>query len=136
MHCRRLLTTLSLLLLIVGTARAELNAYLERLSVSAEADPGDFRARLGDHFEASDIQLDVVFRSVERPADAAVCFWLRQRSRQSIATVLREYRLRKGQGWGELAQSLGIQPGSPDFRDLQRGELGWQPARSAGGKEK
>lgn len=135
MHCRRLLTTLSLLLLTVGTACAEMNAYLERLSVSAEADPDDFRAQLGSHFGASDIQLDVVFRSVERPADAAVCFWLRQRSRQSIATVLHEYRLRRGKGWVNLAEGLGIQPGSPDFKALQRGELGWMPRPSRGKKK-
>lgn len=136
MHCRRLLTALTLVLLTAGVARADLNAYLDRVDVSASADLGAFRTQLGTHFEASDAQLDLVFRSVERPADAAVCLWLGRHSGRPIATVLREYRTHRGQGWGRLAQSLGIKPGSADFKALKRGELGWLPTRSAGGKGK
>ena len=35
--------------------------------------------------------------------------------------VIERYRSGKGKGWGALAQSLGIKPGSKEFHDLKRG---------------
>lgn len=136
MLCRRLLTPLALILLTAGAAHADLDFYLRNLSVSAEADLGGFRTQVGAHFGASGPQLDLAFRTVEQPADVAVCLWLAQQSRQPVEVVLREYSTRKGQGWGALAQSLGIKPGSAAFKALKQGDLGWQPAGSAGGSSK
>ena len=136
MLCRRLLTTFALVLLTAGAAHADLDVYLRNLSVSAEADLGGFRTQVGAHFGASGPQLDLAFRSVDRPADVAVCLWLAQQSRQPVEVVLREYRSHKGQGWGTLAQSLGIKPGSAAFKALKQGDLGWQPAGAAGGSDK
>lgn len=133
MPCRRLLLTLTLVLLSAGTACADIDAYLHSLSISAEADLGGFRTQLGAHYGVSGPQLDLVFRSVAQPADAAVCLWLGEHSRQPLEVVLREYRSRKGQGWGALAQSLGIKPGSAEFKALKQGNLGWQPAGTTGG---
>jgi hypothetical protein len=133
MLCRPLLLTLALVLLTAGAARADLDSYLHSLNVSAEADLGDFRAQVGAHFGTSGSQLDLVFRTVGQPADAPVCLWLAQQSHQPVEVVLRDYRERKGQGWGALAQSLGIMPGSAAFKALKRGDLGWQPA---GGNDK
>jgi hypothetical protein len=136
MLCRRLLTTFALVLLTAGVANADLDVYLRSLSVSAEADLGGFRTQVGAHFGASGPQLDLAFRSVDRPADVAVCLWLAQQSRQPVEVVLREYRSHKGQGWGALAQSLGIKPGSAAFKALKQGELGWKPAGAADGNGK
>jgi len=136
MHCRRLFLTLALLLLAAGAAHADLDLYLHNLSVSAQTDIGGFRTQVGAHFGASGPQIDLVFRSVSEPADAALCLWLAKESRQPVEVVLREYRSHKGQGWGALAQSLGIKPGSAAFKRLKAGDLGWQPAASAGGKGK
>jgi hypothetical protein len=93
---------------------------------------GGFRAGLGAHFGVSGAQVDLVLGSVERPGDAVICFWLGQQTRQPIEVVLREYRGRKGQGWGALAQSLGIKPGSDAFHALKRGEIGWNPKPGGG----
>lgn len=136
MLCRRLLITLAFILFTAGAAHADLDAYLRSLSVSAEADLGGFRAQVGAHFGASGPQLDLVFRSVDQPADAALCLWLAQQSSRPVEVVLREYGAHKGQGWGALAQSLGIKPGSPAFKALKQGNLGWQPAGTAGGNGK
>jgi hypothetical protein len=36
--------------------------------------------------------------------------------------VIKEYKERKGKGWGVLAKSLGIKPGSKEFHALKRGQ--------------
>jgi hypothetical protein len=136
MLCRRLLLTFALILFTAGAARADLDTYLRSLNVSAEADLGGFRAQVGAHFGTSGAQLDLAFRTADHPADAAVCLWLAQQSRQPVDVVVREYRTHKGQGWGALAQSLGIKPGSVAFKALKQGNLGWQPAVAAGGTGK
>ena len=133
MPFRRLLLTLALVLLTAGAARADLNAYLSSLNVSAHAALGAFRAEVGAHFGVSGTELDLAFRSVAQPADAAVCLWLAQQSRQPVEVVLREYRAHKGQGWGALAHSLGIKPGSAAFKALKRGDLDWQPGSAEEG---
>ncbi len=127
MMLRTLLALLMLFTLGTGTASADLETYLNSLSAYASADLGRFRADLGTRFGASDADIDLALRTVSRHGDAALTLWLSNRTGQPIDVVLREYQARKGQGWGALAQSLGIKPGSADFHALKRGDLGWHP---------
>lgn len=133
MH-HRLLTALAFVLLTAGAAHADLDTFLGRLDVSVRADLGAFRTELGTHFEATPAQIDVIFRSVERPAEAAVCLWLCERTGRPVADVLYAYRVHRKNGWGSLAKSLGIKPGSADFKALKRGDLGWPAAGRGKGK--
>lgn len=126
MNLLRLLLTLVLMLGFAGQVRADIDGYLQRLNLHASADMGDFRVGLGAHFGASGSEIDLVLRSVRNPGDAALCFWLRQQTRQPLTVVLEHYR--QQQGWGNLAKSLGIKPGSKEFHALKAGELGWYPA--------
>jgi hypothetical protein len=48
-----------------------------------------------------------------------------------METVVEIYRKQKGQGWGAVAQSLGIKPGSADFHALKQGNLDWRPEQNA-----
>lgn len=132
MKIRDLVFTLILALCSLSTAHADMDAYLNRLTAYASADLGRFRADLGAHFGASGPEIDLVLRTVSRHGDAALALWLSNRTRQPLDVVLREYQARKGQGWGVLAQSLGIKPGSADFHALKRGDLGWNPDRRTG----
>lgn len=132
MLCRKIIMVLTLLLLSSSFAYADLDLYLEHLAVSAQADFGDFRAQVGAHFGASDRDLDMVFRGVYEPADAVLCLWLGQQSHRPYDVVMREYSANRKKGWGALAQSLGIKPGSAEFKALKAGNLGWEPAKRSG----
>jgi len=125
MKFKRSLLAFALVLFICGLAHADLNASLRRLNVAAEGDIGHFRTWIGAQFGVSGHDIDLVMRSVDHPADAALCFWLSLHSRQPIERVMGAYSAHKGQGWGALAKSLGIKPGSADFKALKRGDLGW-----------
>lgn len=132
MKLRNLLIALMLVGFGAGVARADMDAYLNSLTTYASADLGRFRADLGAHFGASGPEIDLALRTVSRHGDAALALWLSNRTHQPIDVVLREYQSRKGQGWGALAQSLGIKPGSADFHALKRGDLGWHPESRGG----
>lgn len=134
MPIKKLLCAFGLVLITAGAAHANLNAFIQSLNVSAAANIGDFRTRLGVQYGASGPTLNLVMRSVDRPADAAVILWLGQQSRQPIQRVLRVYRSRKRQGWGAIARDLGIKPGSAAFHALKAGNLGWSPAGRRGAR--
>jgi hypothetical protein len=62
-----------------------------------------------------------VLSNVETPADAYMVLRLGEMSGQPTDRVTERYRSSKGQGWGNLAKSLGIKPGSKEFHALKRG---------------
>ena len=95
--------------------------WLEDLSVQAEADPSGFRGFLSGRFKIGDVQVQAVISNVENPADAYVVLRLEEMSGLPTEDVIEEYKSNKGKGWGRLAKSLGIKPGSREFHALKRG---------------
>ena len=107
----------------IGTAHADLDLYIHDLDISARADLGNYRAKLGVRFGVSNSELEILFETVETPAEVAVLLWLGEQSQQSVNNVLKIYQHHKSNGWGTMAKSLGIKPGSPTFHALKRGDL-------------
>jgi hypothetical protein len=125
MIINKLLGALAIVVLTAGLANANLDGYMDSLRISADANIGDFRTSLGAHFGASGAELDHVFLSVGHPSEAPLCFWLARTSGRPMDEVLRHYRTNGKKGWGALAQSLGIKPGSAEFKALKAGQIGW-----------
>lgn len=57
------------------------------------------------------------------PGDVYYGCALAYQLRQPCANVLRDYEKNRGQGWGVIAQRMGIKPGSPAFHAL-KGNVG------------
>ncbi|MDZ4165721.1 MAG: hypothetical protein U1C55_11400, partial [Smithellaceae bacterium] len=51
-------------------------------------------------------------------------------------SVMEKYRSEKGKGWGAMAKSLGIKPGSEEFHTLKRGSDIKENDDKGKGKEK
>lgn len=123
MFFRSSMIVICFMFLSVSMAQADINAYIHDLNISVEGDIGGYKAKLGARFGTTDSRVEAVFRSVESPAEAAIVFWLGEQSRQPIDTVLTVYRSQKAQGWGAMAKSLGIKPGSAAFHALKNGDI-------------
>jgi hypothetical protein len=65
------------------------------------------------------------------PGDVYYGCALAYQSRQPCANVLRDYEQNRGQGWGVIAQRMGIKPGSPAFHAL-KGNVGKSHGRLKG----
>lgn len=91
-------------------------------NIQAEADPSGFRARIGGRFHVGDMEINAVLGNVEKPSDAYVLLSLGEMSDQPIDQVIKTYKDEKSKGWGALAKSLGIKPGSTDFQALKQGQ--------------
>ena len=95
--------------------------WIRDFNIQAEADPSGFRARLATRFKIGDAQIKIVLNNIEEPADAYMVLRLGEMSNQPTESVIEEYKSGKGKGWGALAKSLGIKPGSKEFHALKRG---------------
>ncbi len=109
------------LLLVSSAAVAGDFGWARNFNIQGNADPSGFRARLATRFQIGDAQINMVLDSVGDPSDAYMVFRLGEMSNQPTARVIEKYKSGKGHGWGAIAKSLGIKPGSKEFHALKRG---------------
>ncbi|AJE02059.1 hypothetical protein [Geobacter pickeringii] len=107
-----------------------LDGFLRSLNVQAQADLKGFSARLSTQFGIPEVQVRAVIGTVKEPADAFMCLQLGQWTQKPTEQVVRVYKANQGKGWGVIAKSMGIKPGSTEFHALKRGDLTFsgQPA--------
>jgi len=127
MHMKKkILTVFALVLICLGAVAAFAGdfCWMGEFNKQAEADPAGFKQGLADRFNIKGDQVKSVLDTVEAPADAYTVLRLGEISSQSTESVLKKYQTEKdrGKGWGALAQSLGIKPGSEEFHELKRGD--------------
>ncbi len=134
---KRIIVAVAFLFLVSGlpgVARADLNAFIQKLNVQAKADIGKYTVQLGAQFGVPQEQVTAIIKKTDSPADAFMVLQLGQMSRKDPETVYRTYQSNKAKGWGAIAHELGIKPGSPEFHALKRGDfsLTGQPGGGAG----
>jgi hypothetical protein len=111
--------------------------WTKNMNVRAEADRDGFRVQLSTRFKIGNADVKVVLGNVDSPADAYVVLRLGEMSGKPVDHVLKQYMANKGKGWGVLAKSLGIKPGSPEFKALKAGhDLGGKAGKGKGKKNK
>ena len=114
---------LAMILLLVSSAAAAGDFdWVKDFNIRVQADPTGFRARIAARFQIGDAQITAVLGNVSTPADAYIVWRLGEMSRQPTDYVLRQYKSSKGKGWGVIAKSLGIKPGSAEFHALKNGQ--------------
>ncbi len=109
------------LVLVAGTAFAGDFDWLKQLNIQAQSDPSGFKATLGARFKIGNTEVSTVLSNVQQPADAYMMLRLSEMSHQPVQVVQQQYNAGKGKGWGALAKSLGIKPGSKEFHALKNG---------------
>lgn len=110
--------------------------WMEGFNIRAEADHSDFRARLEARFNVGGLEINAVLGHVHDPADAYMLFRLGEMANLPIERVIEHYEAEKGKGWGVLAKSLGIKPGSPEFHALKQHQDLYDDMGSVPGKDK
>lgn len=97
-------------------------AWMNDFNAQASLDPSGFRARLAARFNTGDAQISAVMSNIHDPAGVYMAFRLGEMSHQPVERVVDSYKKNRGKGWGVIAKSLGIKPGSPEFHALKRGD--------------
>jgi hypothetical protein len=133
--------TLSLLVVLAIVLSATVVAagdfdWTKDFNIRAEAGPDGFKAQLSTRFKIGNAQVEVVLGNVDSPADAYLVFRLGEMSSKSVDYVLNKYKTSKNKGWGVLAKSLGIKPGSKEFKALKAGSDLYSKTDMSKGKKK
>ncbi len=115
------LISLMAILVVSSVTMASGFGWTEDFNIQAQADPSGFRARLAARFNLDDVQIRVVLSNIEKPADAYIMLRLGEMSGRSTDYIVEKYSYNKAKGWGALAKSLGIKPGSEEFHALKSG---------------
>jgi len=116
------LVVLMMLLFVSSMAEAGDFDWVQDFNIKAEADPSGFRARLRARFKLGNAEIEAALSNADKPADAYMVCRLGEMSRRSTDDVVEKYKAGKGRGWGAVAKSLGIMPGSSEFHALKRGD--------------
>ncbi len=83
-----------------------------------------FIGEMTGHYGAPrSLVMDLLDRRGWAPADVWYACAIAQAVRMPCIDVVNRYDRNPGQGWGALAQQLGIKPGSPAFHALKRGTV-------------
>ena len=96
--------------------------WIKDFNIKAEADKSGFKAKLETRFNIGNTEVNAVLSTVDDPADAYIVLRLGEMSGNTTEDVIKRYKSGKGKGWGVLAKSLGIKPGSKEFKALKNGE--------------
>ena len=110
--------------------------WMGNFNIRADANLLDFKARLAARFKIAGVQVDAVLSNCERPADAYVVCALGEMTGQPPEYVVERYKSGKDKGWGALAKSLGIKPGSKEFHALKKGNDFYDENNNGKGKGK
>ena len=105
----------------ISTASASDFDWLNSLNIQAEADSSGYQISLSTRFRIGDAEVNAVIGNVDRLSDAYMIFRLGELSHRPVDEVIKVYRANGKKGWGVIAQSLGIKPGSREFHALKRG---------------
>lgn len=127
MLIRRLIFTLTLILLTAGFAQATVDVYVSDLNIYASKKFNNFKAEISARYGISGSRFDVMLKKVDSPGDLAVALWIGTKSQKSIDDVVKKLRLHRGKGWGVVAKEMGIKPGSAAFKELKAGTIKWHP---------
>jgi hypothetical protein len=117
-----LLISLIAIFVVSSSVMASDFGWTDDFNIQAQADSSGFRARLATRFNLGDVQVRAVLSNFENPADAYIMLRLGEMSGRPTDYIIDKYSYNKGKGWGALAKSLGIKPGSKEFHALKRGQ--------------
>lgn len=139
MKLQKMLFMVSVLFLLLSSSAIVVAGdfdWIRDFNIRAEADPSGFRTRLAARFKIGDTQINAVLSNVDKPADAYMVLRLGEMSAKPTDYVIDKYRSGKGKGWGALAKSLGIKPGSKEFHALKNGNDIYNNNDKGKGKDK
>ena len=139
MKTRKIIVSLLVMLAFVLSASivaAGDFGWTKDFNIRAEADRDGFRAQLSARFNIGNAQVKVVLGNVDSPADAYMVLRLGEMSSKPVDYVLNKYRTEKNKGWGVMAKSLGIKPGSKEFHALKEGSDIYHSTDKSKGKRK
>ncbi len=120
-----------------GTGDRKFDAQLKSLNEEAKADPDGFIRRLSERHGIAEQEIrEAKAKHGLDDADTYMSTVLARRANRRVGDVAAEYKQNQGQGWGVMAQRMGIKPGSAAFKQMKAEAKGHAKQMKAMSKNK
>jgi hypothetical protein len=126
---RILLISAVALLAFSSVAAAKDFGWTRNFNKVAKSDPPQFRTKMAERFDLSDVQVLALRNIFASPADAYIMLrlgemqdgGLRKLSKEKAIAAVNTYRGNRDKGWNALAKMLGVEMESKEFIALKSG---------------
>jgi len=106
---------------IAKTGDADFDIHLNDVNIMAKADIEGFRAEMTAEYNADNKILDQGLVKLKmEPAELFLTLEMANKAKKEPAEVIKVYSANKKEGWGVIAQKLGIKPGSREFKAMKK----------------
>ena len=103
-----------------ATGDRKLDSLLGKINEKAAANPDGFILHLSRTHNIPEEEIrQVRERHSLSYGDTQMAAAVSRISKRPIGVVAEEYKQNQGKGWGVMAMSLGIKPGSPEFKQMK-----------------
>jgi len=104
-----------------NTGDKDLDLVLSNLNVEAGVHVDAFVSELSISYALPKVQIEDVVYNMRMPfGDVFISVWLAASMKKPLSAVVKEYEVNRDKGWGVMAKSLGIKPGSEAFHSLKK----------------
>jgi len=104
-----------------NTGDKDLDLVLSNLNVEAGVHIDAFVSELSISYSVPKVQIEDLVYKMRMPfGDVFVSVWLSSSMKKPLSAVVKEYEVNKDKGWGVMAKTLGIKPGSDAFHSLKK----------------
>ena len=128
MKCIKTLVLALALMLAVSVAAADDFGWTGNFNRQANANPQEFRTRMAERFNLSDMQVIALRNIFASPADAYIMLRLgeirgdlKSLSKEQAIEAVNTYKSNRNKGWDILAVIFGIETEAPKYIALKRG---------------
>lgn len=119
--CKCIAMVLSAVFIFVATpAFSKDFQWVHGFNEQANFDIEEFKRILAERFQQRLKEVNTIFQETKTPSDTYMAYKLSEMSKRPVSEVVDVYGKGKSKGWGALAKSLGIKPGSKEFHQLKR----------------
>ena len=103
---------------VATTGSVQLDSEIAAVNSGAVSDPTALMAKLSLEFQVSASSLDTLLAQGYKPGELWLALELSKASGKSLSDVIALAQGKSGHGWGLVAQTLGLKPGSKEFTAL------------------
>lgn len=117
-----LLTLISLLSIHswAQSSKGNLDTDKNTIDAKAKVNIGKFKTEIGARYDLTEKKFEILFGKFKLSAgDIVIAAEISKSTGKDIENIAEHYSQNRGKGWGNLAKSLGIKPGSSEFHALK-----------------
>lgn len=100
------------------TGDLDMDNVLKDINNEAKKDISTFKDNVNKKFSLAKNKIDDLLKIME-PGDVYMTAQTAEATNKPVDEVAKAYEANKGKGWGEVAKSMGIKPGSKEFHALK-----------------